>query len=75
MLTVRRGRGLDAGVAQRRMFAISGISTMKVDWPEARSSEAPTLVNILSTTPMEASRAGTKDPSWAINTMRAVCLI
>ena len=32
------------------------ISTMKVDWPEARSSEAPMRVKMRSTTPMRAVR-------------------
>ena len=31
-------------VAFFRMSATSAISIIKVDWPEARSSEAPTLV-------------------------------
>ena len=48
------------------------ISTIKVDWPEARSSEAPILVNTLSTMPTVALLAGTKEPIWAISTIRAV---
>ena len=43
-----------------RSSATSVISTMKVDWPPARSSLAPMRVKIRSTTPMWADRAGTK---------------
>ena len=50
----------EAGVACFNIFAISFISTMKVDWPEARSSDAPMRVNTLSTMPMVALFAGTK---------------
>ena len=50
------------GVAFRMMLATSVISTMKVDWPLARSSEAPTRVKIRSTTPILAFSAGTKEP-------------
>ena len=45
---------------------------MKVDWPEARSSDAPILVNTRSTMPMVADFAGTKEPICAIRTMSAV---
>ena len=41
-------------VAWRRMFAVSTISTMKVDSPRARSSLAPTRVKIRSTRPISA---------------------
>ena len=41
----------------------------------AKSSEAPTLVKILSHIPIFAASAGTKDPICAISTIRAVCLI
>ena len=58
-------------VAWRRMSATSVISTMKVDCPAERSSLAPMRVKIRSTTPMRAEAAGTKDPIWAISTMRA----
>ena len=51
--------------------ATSVISTMKVDWPAARSSLAPMRVNTRSTTPMWADWAGTKEPICAIRTMRA----
>ena len=59
-------------VAFFRMPATSFISTMKVDWPLARSSEAPMRVNTRSTTPMTAFFAGTKEPIWAMSTIRAV---
>ena len=49
-------------VAFLRMFATSVISTMKVLWPLARSSLAPTRVNILSQMPIFAESAGTNDP-------------
>src|SRR6202046_2419184 len=38
---------------------------MKVEWPRARSSAAPTRENSRSTTPIWAARAGTKLPIWA----------
>ncbi len=53
------------------MEATSDISTMKVDWPEARSSLAPILVNTRSPRPIRAARAGTKEPIWAMSTIRA----
>ena len=59
-------------VAFLRMFATSLISTMKVLCPLARSSEAPTLVKIRSTTPISAFLAGTKLPICAISTISAV---
>ena len=54
---------------------VSSISTIKVERPEIRSSEAPILVNILSILPMIASRAGTKDPILAMMLIKAVCLM
>ena len=63
----------DLRVALRRMLAVSVISTMKVDWPLARSSEAPTRVKMRSISGIFASRAGTKEPMWAISAMRATC--
>ena len=59
------------GVAKRRMEAISLISTMKVDWPAARSSEAPTRVKIRSHSGIFACAAGTKLPMCASSTIRA----
>ena len=44
---------------------------MKVDCPAERSSLAPMRVNTRSTMPMRAERAGTKEPIWAMSTMRA----
>ena len=57
------------------ILATSVISTINVLCPDARSSEAPTLVNILSTSPTSADDAGTKEPICDISTMSAVCLI
>ncbi len=51
------------------------ISTMKVDWPRAISSEAPMRVKMRSTRPMRAESAGTNDPIWAISTIMATCRI
>src|SRR3546814_4659271 len=56
-----------------RILAVSFISTMKVDSPEERLSEAPTRVKSLSTHPILAEAAGTKEPAWLISTMSAVC--
>ena len=65
----------DLSVAFLRMFATSVISTMNVLWPLARSSDAPTLVNILSHTHTFALFAGTKLPTAAISTISASCLM
>ena len=62
-------------VAFLKIFATSVISTIKVLCPDARSSEAPTLVKILSQIPMFASSAGTKLPICAMRTISAVCLM
>ena len=59
-------------VAYWRISATSVISTIKVDCPAAKSSEAPTRVKIASTTPMRHARAGTKLPICAISAMSAV---
>ena len=59
-------------VAFLKILATSVISTIKVLWPEARSSEAPTRVKIRSQIPILASSAGTKLPIWAMRTIRAV---
>ena len=45
-------------VALCRMFAVSCISTMKVDWPRAMLSDAPTRANSRSTIGSLAVRAG-----------------
>lgn len=61
----------DFSVAWFRMRAVSLISTMKVDWPRERSSEAPTRQKMRSVRPMVAESAGTKAPIWAMRVMRA----
>ena len=55
------------------MEAVSTISTIKVDRPCERSSEAPTRENILSTTPIFADFAGTNEPICAIIIITAFC--
>ena len=57
------------------MLDTSHISTINVDFPPAKSSEAPILVNILSHTEILALFAGTNDPIWAISVINATCLI
>jgi hypothetical protein len=46
---------------------------MKVDWPRTRLSDAPTRVKMRSTTPSVASRAGTKEPTWASRQISPTC--
>ena len=58
-------------VAFFRISATSVISTMKVDCPAARSSDAPTRVKMASTTPICAAAAGTKLPICAIRAISA----
>ena len=60
-------------VALFRMFAVSFISTMNVEFPRVSSSLAPTRVKIRSTTPILASFAGTKLPICAIRAVSATC--
>src|SRR5439155_1761540 len=55
-------------VAPWRIALVSLISTIKVDWPATRLSDAPTRVNSRSTTPTTARRAGTNAPIWASST-------
>ena len=55
------------------MFASSLISTMNVDWPPYRSSEAPMRVKIRSVIEMFAESAGTKLPMCASSTISATC--
>ena len=55
------------------MALVSLISTMKVDWPRARLSLAPTRVKSRSTTPIGASAAGTNAPICAITTQSPIC--
>ncbi len=59
------------GVALRRIPAASIISSIKVDWPRARLSPAPTRVKIRSAMPIRATAAGTKLPAWAIRQISA----
>ena len=59
--------------AWRRMRAVSVISTMKVDWPIARLSEAPTREKMRSHRPRRAEAAGTKEPICARMQMSAAC--
>ena len=61
----------ECAVACRRISATSLISTMKVDWPPARSSLAPMRVKMRSTTPMRALLAGTNEPTCAMSVMSA----
>ena len=56
-----------------RIAAVSTISTMKVERPRARSSDAPTRLNSRSTTPICARAAGTKEPVWARMAISAFC--
>ena len=65
----------ERAVAFFKIFATSVISTIKVERPAERSSDAPMRVNTRSTMPMLALFAGTKEPICAISTMRAVCRI
>ena len=60
-------------VAVCRMWAVSCISTMKVDWPRAMLSDAPTRAKMRSTSGTFASRAGTNEPACAIRHTSAVC--
>ena len=62
-------------VASFSIVATSIISTINVLCPILKSSDAPTRVNILSTTPILAYEAGTKLPTCAINVINATCLI
>ena len=50
------------GVAVLRILAVSVISTMKVDWPRARSSLAPMRVKMRSTMPRRALRRERTNP-------------
>ena len=61
-----------ARVALCKMFAVSVISTMNVERPPARSSEAPMRVKIRSTGPIVADSAGTKLPMCARIAISAV---
>ena len=65
----------ESEVAFFKIFATSFISIMNVDCPLERSSEAPTLVKILSTMQRFALDAGTNDPIWNISSISATCLM
>ena len=58
-----------------RIFAVSFISTIKVEFPRANSSPAPTLEKIRSTKLNLQAFAGTAEPTWAIRVIKATCLI
>ena len=58
-------------VAAWRISDTSVISTMNVDCPAERSSDAPMRVKIRSTTPRCADFAGTNEPICAMSTMSA----
>ena len=51
--------------------AVSTISTMNVERPRARSSDAPTRLKICETIPISAFVAGTYDPACASNAIKA----
>ena len=53
------------GVAVFRMTAVSVISTMKVERPRARLSDAPMRVKTRSTSGSSADSAGTNEPICA----------
>ena len=57
------------------MFAVSVISTMKVDWPRDRSSLAPMRVKMRSTKSTRTRLAGTNEPVCASNASSATCRI
>ena len=59
------------GVAVFRMTAVSVISTMKVERPRARLSDAPMRVKMRSMRGRLADSAGTKEPICARMAMSA----
>ena len=59
------------GVAFFRISETSLISTINVLCPAVKSSDAPTLVKILSTTDIFAKFAGTNEPICAIRVIIA----
>ena len=69
---ISSSRTSERGERLFRMVAVSSISTMKVDSPREMLSEAPTRVKILSTRPIFAARAGTKQPICASRTISAL---
>ena len=65
----------DFDVAFFKMWLTSVISSINVLCPDEISSDAPTLVKILSTIPILADFAGTKLPICAIRVISATCRI
>ena len=61
------------GVAVLRITAVSVISTMKVERPRARLSEAPMRVKMRSIKGRLADSAGTNDPICARIAISAAC--
>src|ERR1051326_547732 len=61
------------GVAVLRITAVSVISTMKVDRPRDKLSDAPMRVKMRSITGRLADSAGTYDPICAITAISAAC--
>ena len=58
-------------VALCKILAVSVISTIKVERPEARSSDAPMRVKMRSIGPILAALAGTAEPICANKTIKA----
>src|SRR6056300_907794 len=56
-----------------KIAAVSTISTIKVDRPRAKSSDAPTRLNNWLTNPICANGAGTNEPAWAKSAINAFC--
>ena len=64
----------ERGVAFLRISATSVISTMKVDWPEARSSDAPMRVkSLVDDADARGWTPGRSEPIWAMRTISATC--
>ncbi len=61
------------GVAVLRITAVSVISTMKVERPRARLSDAPMRVKMRSINGRLADSAGTNDPICARIAISAAC--
>ena len=61
------------GVAVFRMTAVSVISTMKVERPRARLSDAPMRVKMRSMSGRLAESAGTNEPICARMAISAAC--
>ena len=61
----------ELSVAELRIFAVSIISTIKVEFPLANSSPEPTLQKSLSQIPILTFLAGQKPPACAIIKIKA----